>query len=151
MPIESVTVPTVDVPQTNEPTVESVAQEELSDAGDEVESSASDKTNSTEDVKENKQDGNKKDSKNNVNDVVNDSKEIVHGFGLVLSLEILQKPMEFYQPPLEDAFSITQEFYQSADTREFQLNLLKNNNIEDYYNSTSDYTWERIRRGDILQ
>jgi len=59
--------------------------------------------------------------------------------------------MEFYQPPLEDAFSITQEFEQSAITRQFQLDLLKGNNIEDYYNSVSDYTWDRLRSSDILQ
>jgi hypothetical protein len=152
MPVESVIAPTIDVPQTtNEPTIESVVQEELSDSSDKVESNTSNQTDSTKEVKENKQEGDKKESKNNVDNIVDNSKEIVHGFGLVLSLEILNKPMDFYQPPLEDPFTIIQEFYQSADTREFQLNLLKSNNIEDYYNSTSDYTWERIRRGDILQ
>lgn len=152
--IESVTVPQVDVPQTinpAEPTIESVAQEELSNASDDVEDSASDKTNSTEDVKQDKQDGDKKESKDNVDKVVDNSKEIVHGFGLVLSLEILNKPMEFYQPPLTDMFSITQEFPVNAATRQFQLDLLKRNDVEDYYYSLSDSTWERIRRSDILQ
>jgi len=125
MPIESVTVPTIDVPQTsNEPTIESVLQEEVSDTSDKVETNTSNETNSTKEVKENKQDGNKEDSKENVNNVVDNRKEIVHGFGLVLSLEILNKPMEFYQPPLEDAFSITQELPISAATRQFQLDLL---------------------------
>ena len=152
--IESVTVPQVDVPQTSnpaEPTIESVVQEELNELGDEVESSTSNQTQSTKDVKENKQDGNKEQSKDNVDNVVDNSKEIVHGFGLVLSLEILNKPMEFYQPPLADMFSITQEFPIHADTREFQLDLLKRNDIEDYYDSVSNRSWEWIRRSDILQ
>ena len=152
--IESVTVPQVDVPQTNnpaEPTIESVVQEELSDPDDEVNTSTDDQVNSTEEVKQDKQDGDKKQSKNNVDNVVDNRKEIVHGFGLVLSLEILNKPMEFYQPPLADMFSITQEFPINADTREFQLDLLKRNDLEDYYFSISDNTWERIRRSDILQ
>ena len=152
--IESVTVPQVDVPQTNnpaEPTIESVVQEELSDSADEVKTSTSDKTDSTKEVKQDKQDRDKEQSKDNVDNVVDDRKEIVHGFGLVLSLEILNKPMEFYQPPLADMFSITQEFPINADTREFQLDLLKRNDIEDYYYSLSDSAWERIRRGDILQ
>ena len=152
--IESVTVPQVDVPQTinpAEPTIESVVQEELSDPDDEVNTSTDDQVDSTEEVKQNKQDRNKKQSKENVDNVVDDSKEIVHGFGLVLSLEILNKPMEFYQPPLADMFSITQEFPINADTREFQLDLLKRNDLEDYYYSLSDSTWERIRRSDILQ
>jgi len=151
MPIESVTVPTIDVQQTNEPTIESVAQEELSDSSDKVETSTSNKTDSPKEVKENKQEGDKKESKENVNNVVDNPKEIVHGFGLVLSLEILNKPMEFYQPPLEDMFSITQEFPINAVTRQFQLDLLINNNVQDYYHSTSNYTWERLRRSDILQ
>lgn len=147
MPIESVTVPTIDAQQTTE----SVIQEKLSDTGDKVENSTSEKTNSTEQVKENKQDGDKKESKDNVDNVVDNRKEIVHGFGLVLSLEILNKPMEFYQPPLNDMFSITQEFPIDATTRQFQLELLKSYDVENYYNSISDYTWERIRRSDILQ
>ena len=151
---ESVTVPQIDVPQTTnpaEPTIESIVQEELNESTDEVETSTSDKTDSTEEVKQDKQDGDKEQSKDNVDNVVDNSKEIVHGFGLVLSLEILNKPMEFYQPPLADMFSITQEFPINADTREFQLDLLKRNDIEDYYYSLSDSAWERIRRGDILQ
>ena len=152
MPIESVTVPTIDVPQTtNEPTIESVLQEEVSDTSDKVETSTSSETNSTKEVKENKQDGDKEESKDNVDNVVDNRKEIVHGFGLVLSLELLNKPMEFYQPPLADMFSITQELPISAVTRQFQLDLLKGYNLEDYYNSVSDYTWDRLRRGDILQ
>ena len=151
---ESVTVPQIDVQQTNnpaEPTIESIVQEELSDSTDEVETSTSDKTDSTKEVKQDKQDRNEKESKQDVDNVVDNRKEIVHGFGLVLSLEILNKPMEFYQPPLADMFSITQEFPINADTREFQLDLLKRNDLEDYYYSISDNTWERIRRGDILQ
>jgi len=151
MPIESVTVPTIDVPQTNEPTIESVLQEEVSDTSDKVETSTSSETNSTKEVKENKQDGDKEESKDNVDNVVDNRKEIVHGFGLVLSLEILNKPMEFYQPPLADMFSITQELPISAATRQFQLDLIKRNDIEDHYNSVSDYTWDRLRSGDILQ
>jgi hypothetical protein len=151
---ESVTVPQIDVPQTTnpaEPTIESIVQEELNESTDEVETSTSDKTDSTEEIKQDKQDRDKEQSKDNIDNVVDDGKEIVHGFGLVLSLEILNKPMEFYQPPLADMFSITQEFPIHADTREFQLDLLKRNDIEDYYYSLSDSTWERIRRGDILQ
>ena len=147
MPIESVIAPTIDVPQT----IESVVQEELSNMSDDVESSTSNQADSPKEVKENKQDGDKEQSKDNVNTVVDNRKEIVHGFGLVLSLEILNKPMEFYQPPLADMFSITQEFPIHANTREFQLDLLKRNDIEDYYYSISDHTWERLRRGDILQ
>jgi hypothetical protein len=151
---ESATAPQIDVPQTinpAEPTVESIVQEELSDLDDEVETSTTDNTDSTKEVKENKQERNEEQSKDNVDNVVDNRKEIVHGFGLVLSLELLNKPMEFYQPPLEDLFTIIQEFPVNADTREFQLDLFKRHNIEDHYIDYSDNTWERIRRSDILQ
>ena len=151
--IESAIAPQVDVqpPNPSEPTIESVVQEELNELSDEVETSTGNQTDSTKEVKQDKQDGDKEQPKDNVDNVADNRKEIVHGFGLVLSLEILNKPMEFYQPPLEDLFSIIQEFPIDADTREFQLDLLKRNDIEDYYYSLSDNTWERIRRGDILQ
>jgi hypothetical protein len=152
-PIESAIAPQVGVQSPNpaEPTVESVVQEELNELADEVETSTTDKTDSTKEIKENKQDRDEEQSKDNVDNVVDNRKEIVHGFGLVLSLEILNKPMEFYQPPLADMFSITQEFPIHESTREFQLDLLKRNDIEDYYYSLSDSAWERIRRSDILQ
>ncbi|AFB70786.1 hypothetical protein MTPG_00035 [Methylophilales phage HIM624-A] len=152
--IESATAPQVDAQQTinpAEPTVESIVQEELGDLDDEVETSTSDKTESTKEVKQDKQERNEEQSKDNVDNVVDNRKEIVHGFGLVLSLELLNKPMEFYQPPLEDLFTIIQEFPVNADTREFQLELFKRHNIEDHYLDYSDNTWERIRRSDILQ
>ena len=151
--IESAIAPQVDVQSPNpaEPTIESVVQEEFNETSDEVETSTSNETQSTKEVKQDKQERNEEQSKDNVDNVVDDRKEIVHGFGLVLSLEILNKPMEFYQPPLADMFSITQEFPINESTREFQLDLLKRNDIEDYYYSLSDSAWERIRRGDILQ
>jgi hypothetical protein len=150
--IDTVTVPVIDAPQTtNEPTIESVVQEELSNSSDDVKDKTDNKTDSTKEVKENKQDGNDEQSENSKDDVVDSPKEIVHGFGLVLSLELLNKPIEFYQPPLTDMFSITQEFPINATTREFQLDLLKNYSIENYYNFISNRSWERIRRSDLLQ
>ena len=145
--IDTVTVPVIDAPQT----IESVVQEELSNSSDDVKDKTDNKTDNTKEVKENKQDGNDEQSENSKNDVVDSPKEIVHGFGLVLSLELLNKPIEFYQPPLTDMFSITQEFPINATTREFQLDLLKRNDIEDYYYSFSNRSWERIRRSDLLQ
>jgi len=145
--IDTVTVPVIDAPQT----IESVVQEELSNSSDDVKDKTDNKTDSTKEVKENKQDGNDEQSENSKDDVVDSPKEIVHGFGLVLSLELLNKPIEFYQPPLTDMFSITQEFPINATTREFQLDLLKNYSIENYYNFISNRSWERIRRSDLLQ
>ena len=152
---ESVTVPIIDVPQTNnpaEPTIESVVQEELAESSDEVESGTSDKADSTEEVKQDKQDGDKKESKDNVDNVVDDRKDIVHGFGLVLSMELFKQPMNFYQPPLEDPFSIIQEFpIEQRIIEEFYIDVFRQSNIENDYIDNSNRTWNRIRRSDILQ
>jgi len=148
--IESVTVPIIDVPQTNnEPTIESLVSEELNDSVEEVKDVSTEDSQST-DSKDKQDDNGKNDNGKNRKDTPIDSpKEIVHGFGLVLSLEILNKPMEFYQPPLEDLFTIIQEFPVNADTREFQLDLLKQDHIQNYYDSISNHTWERIRSRSI--
>jgi len=113
--------------------------------------SSTDKSDSTDTKNQSNNDGQKNDSKDRKNPSINSPKEIVHGFGLVLSLELLNKPMEFYQPPLVDPFTIAQEFPIHESTREFQLDLLKRNDIENYYYSISDDTWDGIRRSDILQ
>ena len=148
---ESAIAPQIDAQSPNpaEPTVESVAKEELSESSDSIQTSTSEKANSPKEVKQDKQDGDKEDSKKDVNNVTNDAKEMVHGFGLVLSLDILNKPMDFYQLPLTDMFSITQEFPIDESTRQFQLDILKQDYIEDYYDSVSNYTWERLRGGSI--
>lgn len=149
--IDSVTVQQESVPQQtpNQPTVESVIQEELNETSDEVETSTSDKTDSTEEVKQDKQDRNDNNSKNDVDEVIEDGKEIVHGFGLVLSLETLNKPLEYYQPPLVDMFSIIQELPADAATREFHIKLFEQDHIQNYYDTVSDYTWERLRSGSV--
>ena len=113
--------------------------------------SSTDKSDSTDTKNQSNNDVQKNDSKDRKNPSINSPKEIVHGFGLVLSLELLNKPMEFYQPPLVDPFTIAQEFPIHESTREFQLDLLKRNDIENYYYSISDDTWDGIRRSDILQ
>lgn len=152
---ESVTAPVIDVTQTTnpaEPTIESVVQEELTESSENVESSTSNKTDSTKEVKQDKQDGNKESSKKDVDNIVNDTKDIVHGFGLVLSMELFKQPMDFYQPPLEDPFSIIQEFpLEQRLIEEFYIDVLGQDVVENYFITNSNHTWERIRRSDILQ
>ena len=150
--IDTAIAPQIDAQETinpvanpTQPNLEESIEESVAEETDSV----SKESNQEGQVKQNKKDRDNKQSKNNEDNVVNDTQEIVHGFGLVLSLEILQKPMEFYQPPLVDMFSITQEFPVNESTRKFQLDLLKRDDIEDYYFSISDHTWERIRSSSI--
>jgi hypothetical protein len=148
-PIESVTVPIIESVSTTE---ELSIAEKINDASDNVNDSDTSKRNSTTEVKDNKQDGNTDSSKKNENATVNDTKEIVHGFGLTLSMDILMKPMEFYQPPLTDMFSITQEFpIEQRLIEEFYADVFRQDVIENYLIDNSNRSWEWIRRSDILQ
>jgi len=150
--IDTVTVPVIDVPSTNpaEPTIESIVKEELSESSNTVETSASEKTDSTKDVKENKQDRNKKDSENNVDNVIDDKQDIVHGFGLSLSMDLYKQPMEFYQPQLVDPFNISQEWpIEHRLTEDIYLEFLEGGNSQTDLDRSTDSTWRRLRGSDI--
>ena len=78
-------------------------------------------------------------------------KELVHGFGIVLSLEILNKPI-IQQIELTDAFKFDQELNNDFGKNEnFKLELLQLSTPQDDFNSTADSSWKRIRRHNFLQ
>ena len=145
--IESAIVPPIDVEQTTE----SVVMEKLQDSMEESKDKTQEVSQSTDTEQQDNNDRSEESRDDREDTSVDSTKELVHGFGYTLSLDILNKPMEFYQPPLEDAFSILQEFPISEDTRAFQLNLFRQDNIENHYFSDSNYTWDRLRRRDILE
>ena len=78
-------------------------------------------------------------------------KELVHGFGIVLSLEILNKPI-IQQIELTDAFKFDQELNNDFGKNEnFKLELLQLSTPQDDFNSIADISWKRIRRHNFLQ
>ena len=78
-------------------------------------------------------------------------KELVHGFGIVLSLEILNKPI-IQQIELTDAFKFDQELNNDFGKNEnFKLELLQLSTPQDDFNSIADSSWKRIRRHNFLQ
>jgi len=140
-PIGSAIAPPITVEQTNE----SVAMEKLQESIEESQDKTQEVSSNSDTEQQQDDDGSEKSGEDREDTSIDSTKELVHGFGLTLSMNILNKPMEFYQPPLEDAFSILQEFPISEDTRKFQLELIRQDDIENYYFSISDYTWERLR------
>ena len=78
-------------------------------------------------------------------------KELVHGFGIVLSLEILNKPI-IQQIELTDAFKFDQELNNDFGKNEnFKLELLQLSTPQDAFIGSADTSWKRLRRHNFLQ
>jgi type IV secretory pathway VirB10-like protein len=78
-------------------------------------------------------------------------KELVHGFGIVLSLEILNKPI-IQQIEITDAFKFEQELNNEfGKNQNLQLELIQLGTSQDDFNSIADSSWKRIRRHNFLQ
>lgn len=147
---EPVTVPEINAPVTTNPVATTPQQKEIQKEISEEPEKESDKSIDNSDNKEeNKQDRKNKKTVENKDQLENGTHEILPGFGITLSLDILQQPLTFYEPPLQDLFDFRQEFAQSEDTREFQFDLFRSDYIENYYDSVSNHTWERLRSGSI--
>jgi hypothetical protein len=78
-------------------------------------------------------------------------KQLVHGFGIVLSLEILNKPI-IQQIELTDAFKFDQELNNDFGKNEnFKLELLQLATPQDAFVGAADISWKRLRRHNFLQ
>ncbi len=79
-------------------------------------------------------------------------KDLVPGFGLVMSLEILNKPMEFQQQQLQTNLDYTQELSNEfRGNTDFLLQLLTDNDVGDSFRSRNDRLWGNLRRHNDLQ
>ena len=78
-------------------------------------------------------------------------KELVHGFGIVLSLEILNKPI-INQIQITDAFKFEQEIGKDVGkTQNLQLELIQLGTSQDDFDSLADSSWRSLRRHNFLQ
>jgi len=93
----------------------------------------------------------KNDSKESPKLDVPKGKQLVHGFGIVLSLEILNKPI-IQQIELTDAFKFDQELNNDFGKNEnFKLELLQLSTSQDAFIGSADTSWMRLRRDNVLQ
>jgi hypothetical protein len=93
----------------------------------------------------------KNDSKNSPKLDIPKGKQLVHGFGIVLSLEILNKPI-IQQIELTDAFKLDQELNNDFGKNEnFKLELLQLSTPQDAFIGSADISWKRLRRNNFLQ
>jgi hypothetical protein len=93
----------------------------------------------------------KSESKENPKLDVPKGKELVHGFGIVLSLEILNRPI-INQIELTDAFKFDQELNNDFGKNEnFKLELLQLSTPQDAFIDSANISWRSIRRHNFLQ
>ena len=93
----------------------------------------------------------KNDSKESPKLEVPKGKELVHGFGIVLSLEILNKPI-INQIQITDAFKFEQEIGKDVGkTQNLQLELIQLGTSQDDFDSLADSSWRSLRRHNFLQ
>ena len=78
-------------------------------------------------------------------------KELVHGFGIVLSLEILNAPI-IQQQQITDQFISTEEISNGyTRNQNFLIDLIKPNDAESIIIGDSNRRFNRIRSSDLLQ
>ena len=93
----------------------------------------------------------KNESKENPKLDIPKGKELVHGFGVVLSLEILNKPI-INQIQITDAFKFEQEIGKDVGkTQNLQLELIQLGTSQDDFDSLADSSWRSLRRHNFLQ
>jgi hypothetical protein len=93
----------------------------------------------------------KSESKENPKLDVPKGKELVHGFGIVLSLEILNRPI-IHQIEITDAFKFDTEINNEfGRNQNLQLELIQLGTSEVDFNSIANSSWLGIRRHNTLQ
>jgi len=93
----------------------------------------------------------KNDSKDSPKLEVPKGKELVHGFGIVLSLEILNAPI-IQQQQITDQFIFTEEISNGyTRNQNFLIDLIKPNDAESIIIGDSNRRFNRIRSSDLLQ
>jgi hypothetical protein len=79
-------------------------------------------------------------------------KELVPGFGVVMSLEILNKPMQTQEIQLNDALAYQQELpYELRGNQNFLLQLIADTDVGDSFNSRNVRLWGSLLRDNLLQ
>lgn len=79
-------------------------------------------------------------------------KDLVPGFGLVMSLDILNKPMQFQQQQLEIALEYTQELpNEFRGNQSFLLQLFTDSVVGDGFDRLVSRSWDNLRRHNDLQ
>ena len=127
-------------------------EESIEEVSDSVSSESTNSVSQVENKKDNKDNGKNESTPSKSDNQQKEGFDLVHGFGPTLSFDIFNKPMEFYQPPLNDMFSIYQEFpVEQRLIEELYIDVFRQNDSQSYYIDNSNRAWEWIRRSDVFQ
>lgn len=77
-------------------------------------------------------------------------KEIVPGFGIVMSMQLLNAPYNMQQQQVQEYISLEQE-NEYGRTQEFTLSLLSETNVGDRFDSLNRNRWTNLLRNNPLQ
>jgi len=78
------------------------------------------------------------------------SKEIVPGFGIVMSMQLINTGYNMQQQQMQEYISLEQE-NEYGRIQEFTLSLLSETNVGDRFDSLNRYRWTNLLRNNPLQ
>jgi hypothetical protein len=77
-------------------------------------------------------------------------KEIVPGFGVVISMQLINTSYNMQQQQIQEYINLTQE-YEDVRQQNFLIDLIATSNIGDNFNRIADYRWRSLLGNNSLQ
>jgi hypothetical protein len=77
-------------------------------------------------------------------------KEIVAGFGVVMSMQLINTGYNMQQQQMQEYINLTQE-YEDARQQDFLIDLIATSDIGDNFNRIADYRWRSLLGNNSLQ
>jgi hypothetical protein len=82
--------------------------------------------------------------------VVPKGKELVPGFGIVMSMQLLNSGYNLQQQQMTEYINLIQE-QEYGKQQDFLIDLITANDIGDNFNRVADYRWKRLLSNNPLQ
>jgi hypothetical protein len=90
------------------------------------------------------------DKKDNSKVEIPKGKEIVPGFGIVMSMQVLNVGYNMQQQQIQEYINLTQE-YEDVRQQNFLIDLIAASDIGDNFNRIADYRWRSLLGNNSLQ
>jgi hypothetical protein len=90
------------------------------------------------------------DKKDNPKVEIPKGKEIVPGFGVVMSMQLISSGYNMQQQQIQEYINLTQE-YEDVRQQDFLINLIASSDIGDNFNRIADYRWRSLLGNNSLQ
>jgi len=90
------------------------------------------------------------DKKDNPKVEIPKGKEIVPGFGVVMSMQLISSGYNMQQQQIQEYINLTQE-YEDVRQQDFLIDLIATSDIGDNFNRIADYRWRSLLGNNSLQ